>query len=489
MSRATLARRTLGRAALLVFAIGASSPLTVLSAGIVTMYATTGIVGVPLAFLVIMIALMVLAVGYVAMSRHVDHPAPFYAQATRGFGGVTGVCAAAVALVGYNAIQISLYPFIGTTLGGLFGGVWWAWAAVAWLAVALLGRFRGAANARVLGTFLAVEIGTILLFDVAAFARPAEGHISTTPFQASSLVTTGVSGLLAFAMASFVGVETPPVFGEEARTAKVVSWSTFTGIGFLGVFYAVTAWAYALASGTSKVVGVAQDALVHPQTSGPFAFLEHTYGLGAQSLAQFLLITSILAALSAFHATVARYVFGLSREHVLPPSWALVSSGSTGGAPLGGSLAQTVVAGLVIAGFAAAGADPMNVMFTWLSTIGAVCVLALLLSSSLAAGAFFRSGQGGRESVLVGQVMPSVGGVVGVLVLIFMVFNLANLLGVAPGSISPRLLLAGIVAVAGVGAAWGVFLRRRRPQIYSGLGSGRPDPLEVLDQRLADLDV
>src|SRR3954454_20415387 len=57
---ATLARRTLGRAALLVFAVGASSPLTVLSAGLVAMYAATGVSGVPLAFLVVTVALLTL---------------------------------------------------------------------------------------------------------------------------------------------------------------------------------------------------------------------------------------------------------------------------------------------------------------------------------------------------------------------------------------------------------------------------------------------
>lgn len=488
MSRATLARRTLGRAALLVFAIGASSPLTVLSAGIVTMYGATGVVGVPLAFLVIMVALLILAVGYIAMSRHVQHSAPFYAQVTIGVNPTAGVAAAAVALLGYNAIQISLYAFVGTTLGGLFGGVWWIWATLAWVLVGTLGRFRGAENARVLGSLLAVEVATILLFDVAAFAHPAEGHISAAPLSPSSLVTVGVSGVLAFAMASFTGVETPPAFGEEARSAKVVTWSTLGGIAFLGVFYAVTAWAYALASGTSHVVAVAGTALSDP-SQGPFMFLERTFGYGMQSLAQFLLITSILAALSAFHSTTARYVFALARERVLPQSLGHVSSGATGGAPLGGSLLQSGVAAVVVTGFVITGADPINVMFVWLSTIGAVCILVLLLTSSLSAGAFFRSGRGAQESILTRQVMPMVGGVVGVLVLLFMLSNLSSLLNTPPGSAWPWLVVVVVVVTAAAGGAWGAYLRRQSPQVYAQLGRGKPDALRVLDQRLSDLEV
>ena len=488
MSRETLARRTLGRAALLVFSIGASSPLTVLSAGVVTMYATTGVTGVPLAFVVIMLALLALAVGYVAMSRHVEHSAPFYAQVTRGIGPTAGVAAAAVALLGYNAIQISLYAFIGTTLASLFGGVWWMWAALAWALVGTLGRFRGAENAKILGSLLAIEVATILLFDVAAIAHPADGHLSLDPLRPANLFTVGVSGVLAFAMASFTGVETPPVFGEEARSPKVVTAATLGGITFLGLFYAVTAWAYALSTGTGRVVPTSQAALGDPDR-GPFGFMERIYGLGLQSMAQFLLITSILAALSAFHATVARYVFALARERVLPPALAKVSSGATGGAPLGGSLCQSLVAGLVILGFVLSGADPMNTMFVWLSTIGAVSILGLLLSSSIAALSFFRTGQGGRESVLVRQVMPGIGSVMGVLVLLFMISNLSALLGTPSRSLLPWLLVAGIVAVALLGAAWGARLRTARPEIYEQLSLGRPDPLAVQDQRLSDLEV
>jgi amino acid transporter len=484
---ATLARRTLGRAALLVFAVGASSPLTVLSAGLVAMYAATGVSGVPLAFLVVTVALLTLAVGYVAMSRHVEHSAPFYAQVAR-VNRTAGVAAAAVALLGYNAIQIALYAFIGTTLTGLFGGVWWVWATVAWSVVAVLGRFRGAENAKILGSLLAVEIASILLYDVAAFAHPAEGHLSAAPLAPSNLFTVGVSGVLAFAMASFTGVETPPVFGEEARSSKTVWFATLGGIAFLGLFYSMTAWAFALASGTGHVVDAARGALSGAKV-GPFDFLERIYGMGMASLAQFLLITSILAALSAFHATVARYVFALAREQVLPPALAQVSSGVKGGAPLGGSLVQTVTAGLVLAGFVLVGADPMATMFVWLSTIGAVSILALLLASSIAALAFFRTGQGAQESILVRQVMPGIGGVLGVLVLLFMVTNLSSLLGAAPGSLSPWFLVAGVLGTAALGAVRGGYLRRRRPEVYEQLSRGRPDPLTDRQHRLAELDV
>ena len=484
MSRITLARRTLGKSSLFVFSVGASSPLTVLVGGIVSTYALTGVVGVPLSFLVIMSVVSVLAIGYVAMSKYVLHSAPFYAQLAQGVSPAAGVAGATVALLGYNAIQISLFALIGTTLAGLVGGFWWWWALAAWVIVGALGRFRGAANAKVLGSLLAVEIATILLFDAAAFFNPASGPISLEPLMPSSLVATGASGALAFAMAAFTGAESPPAFGEEARSHGAVGGATFGGIVFLGVFYAVSASAYATAAGPDHVVEAARD-----PGRGPLMVLDHVFGPGVVTSATLLLVTSVLAAMSAFHATVARYVFALAREDVLPSSWAKVSEGSKGGAPLGGSLLQSLVSLLVIVVFVVSGADPMGTMFVWLSTIGALCVLLLLTASSMAARSFFGAGGGARESVMIRQVGPSIGGVLGVLLLVFMASNLSSLLGVSPGSPLPWLVAVIVVLTGAGGFAWGVWLKRSRPGVYENLGRGTPDPLTVLDQRLSDLAV
>jgi amino acid transporter len=484
MSQVTLARRTLGAGSLLVFAVGASSPLTVLVGGVVTTFALTGVQGVPLSFLVIMAVLSLLLVGYVAMARKVQHSAPFFAQLARGFNPAVGAAGAAVALLGYNAIQISLYGLIGVTMAGLLGGPWWAFAAGAWLLVAGLGRFRGAANAAVLGSLLLLELATIVLFDIAAFADPAEGSVSLMPLMPANLAVPGISGVLAFAMAAFTGGESPPAFSEEARTATSVLLAAYGGIVFLGVFYAITAWAYAVAVGPDQVVEAASD-----PDRAPLALLGRMFGPGLSDMATLLLVTSVLAAMAAFHATVSRYVFALARERVLPARLARVSDGMYGGAPLGGSMLQSLVAGVVVGVFAVVGAEPMTTMFVWLSTIGATAILLLLTLSSLAARAFFTRGYGTRESLWVRQIFPVVGAVVGLLVLVFMASNLASLLGTAPGSSLPWLVPALVAAFGLTGLVWGGWLKRTRPHVYERLGQGTPNPLTVQDHRLADVRV
>jgi amino acid transporter len=225
----------------------------------------------------------------------------------------------------------------------------------------------------------------------------------------------------------------------------------------------------------------------------PFAVLESSfgpaYGPMLSQLATVLLVTSIFAAMLSFHNGVARYVFALGRERVLPPALARTGSGARGGAPIGGSLFQSITAALVVTAYAVIGADPFTGLFTWLSTIGAVGVLVLLLSASVAALRYFRSGGGTNEGPWVRVIAPTLGVAAGMVVLATTVSNVESLLGLPPGS--PRAwIIPGIIGAAALGGlAWGAMLRASRPEVYAGIGRGRPHPLAVLDQRLAEVEV
>src|SRR6266508_51053 len=136
-----LARRTLGTTSLIFFSVSASGPMIVLAGGVVATYATTGVKGVPLSFLILGAALAMFSVGYVAMTRHISNAGPFYAYPAQGLGRVWGVTGGLTALVAYNAIQISLYGLLGGTIAAVVGDIfpWWLWSGPAWMAVAGLG--------------------------------------------------------------------------------------------------------------------------------------------------------------------------------------------------------------------------------------------------------------------------------------------------------------------------------------------------------------
>ena len=72
MSRA-LARDRLGVPEVLFFVLVGVAPLTVAAGVIPTAYQTTGLTGLPAAFIAIAVILALFAVGYVAMTRHITN--------------------------------------------------------------------------------------------------------------------------------------------------------------------------------------------------------------------------------------------------------------------------------------------------------------------------------------------------------------------------------------------------------------------------------
>src|SRR5262249_38689358 len=159
------------------------------------------------------------------------------------------------------------------TLAGDLGGPWWGWAAVVWLLIAVLGVLRVDISARLIAALLIVEIGVIVLFDIGAFSHPADGSVSLDPMQPSRLFVGGLGGVFAFSIASFLGYESGPAYSEEARTDKAVGRATLGALAVLGPFYAVCAWALAVAQGPDQV---AQAAAADPGL--PFTVLAQTFG-------------------------------------------------------------------------------------------------------------------------------------------------------------------------------------------------------------------
>src|ERR1700754_3338365 len=135
-----LERKTMGTPSLTVFALAASALMVVLVGSIPATYASTGVLALPLLFLLVGAVIALLSVGYTAMARRVRHPAVYYAAIAHGLGRPMGLAGGLVALLAYNAILISQFGLFGFTAANLFGfGPWWFWALVAAAIVALFG--------------------------------------------------------------------------------------------------------------------------------------------------------------------------------------------------------------------------------------------------------------------------------------------------------------------------------------------------------------
>lgn len=470
-----LARKSVGTPSLTALGISASAPMTVLAGSVVATFATTEVGGVPFSFLLLLVPLFLVTVGLVTFSRDISHVATFYAFLARGLGRIAGTAGAAVSLIAYNAIQISLYGLFGGVTSSLYGGLWWVWALAAWAVVGLLGVRRVKLNTRVVGVVAFSQILVIGLFIAAGLSDPAAPGASLAPLSPTELFVPGLGGVLAFSIAAFIGFESIVVYREEAREHNVVRRAAYGTVVFLGLFYAVASWALVAAVGSTSIIQVAQD----PAADLPFAILDDSYNSLVSSFGRGVFLLSIIAAMVAFHNVVARYVFGLSREGVLPMSWS-VTGGAAGGVPVGGSVAQSATALVTIILFAGAGADPIAVMFTVLSTIAALGVVSLLVGSCAAVIRFYAL-MTERPSVWQWLVAPAVGGIsLGVV----LVVTIANTTGFLQWSI-PLL----IAAVGLGGAIWSAILRSRRPSVYNAIGRGQPRPLAVLDRSLSHLEL
>src|SRR5699024_5473080 len=75
----SLAKDRLGVSAVMCFIATAATPMTVVAGVVTTGFATTGLIGIPVAFLAIGALLVLFSVGYVAMARQVRNAGAFYA--------------------------------------------------------------------------------------------------------------------------------------------------------------------------------------------------------------------------------------------------------------------------------------------------------------------------------------------------------------------------------------------------------------------------
>ncbi|MBA4865047.1 APC family permease [Streptomyces sp. PSKA54] len=469
----------LGTAGLLLSVLAATAPLMVVAGVMPTTFGVMGIVGQPLLFVILGVVLALFSFGYAEMSRHVHNAGAFYAYISRGLGGTAGSGAALVALVAYSALQVGVYGILGFEVSGLFATyletevAWWIPALAAALVVGALGWLKIDLNARVLGVLLVIEVALVVIFDIAAVADPAKEGLSLQAFNPETLTGAGLGTALCFCVAAFLGFEQAPVYAEEtSRPHVVVARVMFLAIGFVAVFFALSCWALTVATGPSGIVAAAQK-----QSAGLLFFLtENSLGATFTDVLHVLFVTGMFAAMLSFHNVVARYAFAMGREGLLPAAFGRTNNAS--GAPGTGSLLQTAISVVVVVAFAitdegAAGdpTAPVLHLFTWMGNVGALGVILLMATASLAVIVFFAR-RGAARAQAWRLVTSAVAGIALLVIAVYTVKDFDVLVGAGPDS-SLSWVLPGIIALAAViGLVHGAVLRSRRPEAHARIGLG-----------------
>ncbi|MFB6580011.1 APC family permease [Streptomyces sp. NPDC056402] len=478
----------LGTAGLLLSVLAASAPLMVVAGVMPTTFGVMGVVGQPLLFVILGAVLALFSVGYAEMSRHVHNAGAFYAYIARGLGPTAGAGASLVALVAYSAMQVGVFGILGFEISGLFATYldtelsWWIPALLAVAVTGALGWLKIDLNAKVLGVLLLVECVLVVVFDVAALSKPAAEGLSLHAFNPETLGGAGFGTALCFCIAAFVGFEQSPVYAEEtSKPHIVVSRVMFLAVGFVALFFAVSAWALTVATGPSEVVKTSAEA-------GPtllFQLTESRLGTTFTDVLHVLFVTGMFAAMLSFHNVVARYAFAMGREGLLPTAFGRTNAGT--GAPATGSLLQTGIAALVVIAFALtedkAPVDPAVAvqppdpttpvlhLFTWMGSVGALGVTLLMAAASFAVIAFFvRRGTAGAQVWRL--VAAGAAGLALLAIAVYTVKDFGVLVGAEKGSALSWVLPGIIGAAVVVGLAYGALLRRSRPEVHARIGLG-----------------
>jgi amino acid transporter len=467
-----LKKGALGTGGIVFLVVSAAAPLTAI-AGVAPLAILIAGPAAPTAYLIAGAALVVFAIGFMAMTRHVRQTGGFYTYISHALGKTVGLGAGILALVSYNAMQIGIYGLFAVTSSAMletFFGITVPWGVLAFLAIAgvwALGFFGIDVGAKVLGVLLVAETLILLILGIAIAVQGGPEGFQFGLFNPALVFTPEVSVVLGLALGAFLGFEATALYRSEARNPNTsIPRATYIAIGFLTLFYAVMVWLLVQAWGESGVQGFIGENGVTPF---PFITADTFLGQWATLAMLALIVTSVYAALLAFHNTINRYAYSLARDGILP---AALAKTRRNGSPHVAGLTQTILAVLIVGGFVLAGADPFLNLLIWVNTPGVVGVLVLQLLASIAVIVFFVRNRTLERKwyVLPAAVLATVALAV---FTVLIVVNIDVLTGAGATANAVILLVVPVAFLIGVVLA--VIYKRTRPATYERIGGGDRD--------------
>jgi amino acid transporter len=283
------------------------------------------------------------------------------------------------------------------------------------------------------------------------------------PFSIAALRAGSIGVALMFAHSSFIGFEGTAIYGEEARNPKrTIPVATYVAVVFMGVFYSLTAWLMV------NFLGVDQTPSIAKQSTANLTFLisDRALGRAGSELFSIFVVTSMFAAVVAFHNNVARYLFSLGRQGI---AWgAMGATHPRTRSPYIACYVQTAMVALVVAIFALCKLPPFETLFTWFTGVGAAGIIAVQCIASLAILAFFRRNRIDRRpwNTLIAPLLGTAG------LATFMYFALTSLdVLIGASGFIEWLFLGLLVASFALGFLGACALRHWEPVKYRQLQS------------------
>jgi amino acid transporter len=457
----------MGVASLALSVLAFSAPMAVVSGFIPFTILFDG-VGATFGFILTTVLLILFAIGYVTMAKHVPKPGDFYAFISSGLGKVVGLGCAFLAVISYVVVLAGTYAFLGISVSSLITSLhgpdtsWWIWTVAAWVVVSTLGYFHIELSAKVLSFSLVAEVLVVMIFNVFVLAKGGAEGLSWTPLMPSAFAHGDMPVTLLFCILVFMGFEATALFRDEVRDPdKTIPRATYFAVVFVGVLYALSSYTMISAYGHQAVDAATKSAAtMFPTAIGKFVapvFTQISYGF---------VVLSVIAALISIHNVLARYVFNLSVDKALPSYFSAVHEYHH--SPYRASTAIAVVVAIGMLPFILNNTDA-NALYGRLTGLGSIGVIVLMALVSLAVIAWFaRTGVPSGESVFKVFIAPAVAFITLAAVSVFALFHFDIVVGGNPGeNTALEFVLAGALVV---GIVLAMYFRHAKPHVYDGLG-------------------
>lgn len=469
-----LRKNSLGLIAVTFMVISAAAPLTGVAGAVPIAFLLGNGTGIPATFLLMTIIMLAFSAGYVAMSRHVTNAGAFYAYAARGLGGRMAGAVAIIAVVAYNAMQFGLIGLLGGVATGVFSGFgldlpWYVWSLIAIALVGILGYRQVDLSAKVMIVLVLLEYLIVLIVDFAILGKGGASGLSFNFIDQTAFFSGSLTAAVLFCLGSFIGFEATTIYAEEARDPeKTIPRATYLSVLMIGLFFVFTTWLMIVGVGADKLVPTV-GALADP-TAFFFDLAGQYVGGPVPAIAGLLLVSSLFAAISAFHNYIARYSYVAGREGLLPAAFGRTHD--THQSPHIGSVVQSAMAVIVLAIFAGLGLDPVLHMFTWISQVGTLGVLGMMTITSLSVIVFFRK-QGGQNSALTTLILPALSGLIMAALFVYIFMNFGDLTQTTGGALG--IILPASIPVAGIiGFLMASRLKAANPAAFERMGQNKP---------------
>lgn len=414
----------------------------------------------PLVMAVSLLASLIIANGVAEMARELPSAGAFYTYVSRGIGARSGFVTGILMFLAYALLVPAELALIGIyshdILDGYGVSIPWPVISLIFTALMLLLSWQGIAGSlRTALTLFVIEVGVILLLAVIIVVKGGADGLSAAPLLPSSS-PDGLSGIalgMVFGLLSFVGFESAATLGEEVREPRRnVPRGIFGAVLLVGLIYVFTTYAEMVGFGVDGVDALTGD-------TAPFTTLAQTYAPWLEILVGLAGVSSIFAVTMNSHNGIARILFAMGREGMLPASLATVHPQHR--TPSVAIVANTVFAVVVTLGVGA-WVGAFNA-YAYLGSLLTLAIIPVYILTNLACIRFFATVARDRRNTLRHVVLP----VVGMLLMLIPIYGLIWPVPAAPYNIFPYAIVAAIAVSTGV--AW--LIGQRQPEVLARAGA------------------